>query len=86
MSKSDKLIRFFLTCPSEASFEDVRRLLEEFDFLAVRTSGSHVIFRHEDGRQITVPTKKGRTVKKVYIRQIIELLSLEDWYDQEDDG
>ena len=84
MSQLSKLVRFVLSGPSEASFEDIKRLLEAFDFQEVRSSSSHVIFRHKDGRMQSVPKKNGQKVKEVYIKQIVKLLSLEDWYyDQE---
>ncbi|MFM7907283.1 MAG: type II toxin-antitoxin system HicA family toxin, partial [Microcystis sp.] len=58
-------------------FEDVKQILEAFEFLEVRSTGSHHIFRHGDGRMQTIPKKGGQKVKKVYIKQIIKLLKLE---------
>jgi predicted RNA binding protein YcfA (HicA-like mRNA interferase family) len=84
MSQLNKLVRFVLSCPSEASFDDIKRLLEAFGFQEVRSSGSHIIFRHEDGRMQSVPKKSGRKVKGIYIKQIIKLLSLEDWYNDQE--
>lgn len=84
MSQLKKLVRSFLSSPSEASFEDVKRLLEAFDFQEVRSSGSHVMFRHKDGRMQSVPKQNGRKVKKVYIKQIVKLLNLEDWYNDQE--
>lgn len=85
MSQLKKLVRFFLLSPSEASFEDVKRLLKAFGFQEVRSRSSHVSFRHEDGRMQSVPKKNGRKVKEAYIKQIVKLLRLEDWYyDQEE--
>lgn len=77
MTKRDKLIRFFLSYPSEASFDEVRQLLILFKFEEVRSKGSHHIFRHPDGRRQIVPKKHGQRVKEVYIKQIINLLRLE---------
>jgi predicted RNA binding protein YcfA (HicA-like mRNA interferase family) len=42
-------------------------------------TGSHHIFRDSLGRKITVPKLGGQKVKGVYIEQIIELLNLEEW-------
>lgn len=84
MTKLNKLVRNVLRYPSELNFEDIRHLLEEFDFREVRSSSSHVIFRHRDGRIQSIPKKNGRKVKEVYIKKIVKQLNLEDWYyDQE---
>ncbi len=56
-----------LSQPPEIRFEDIKQILEEFEFLEVRSTGSHHIFRHEDGRMQTIPKKGGQKVKKVYI-------------------
>lgn len=85
MSRTVKLIKLFLSNPPEASFSDVKYLLEAFEFEEVRSSGSHHIFRHTDGRMQTVPKKHGQKVKKAYIKQIVKLLRLEEWYDQEEE-
>jgi predicted RNA binding protein YcfA (HicA-like mRNA interferase family) len=85
MSKLEKLIEFLLSRPTEAAFSDVKRVLEAFGFEEDRSSGSHHIFRHEDGRKLTVPKKEGRNVKGIYIKKVITLLGLEDEDDQEED-
>jgi predicted RNA binding protein YcfA (HicA-like mRNA interferase family) len=82
MSKLDKLVAAFLAEPSEISFGDVLRLLTAFDFVEERSSGSHHIVRHPDGRNITIPKKGGRKVKGFYVTRINQLLYLEDWYEQ----
>lgn len=83
MSQLTKLVRLVLSAPSEASFEDIKHLLEAFEFQEIRSRGSHSMFRHEDKRMISVPKKHGKKVKGVYVKQVIQLLKLEDWYDQE---
>lgn len=79
MSRLAKLVTKFLSHPSEVRFEEVRLLLETFGFEEVRSKGSHHSFRHPDGRKITIPKKGGQQVKGSYVRQIVELLKLEDW-------
>ncbi|MFB2878305.1 type II toxin-antitoxin system HicA family toxin [Floridanema aerugineum] len=86
MSQLEKLIKFFLSYPTEARFEDVERLLTAFDFEEVRSKGSHHIFLHEDGRQLTIPKKGGKKVEKIYIKQITKLLRLEDYDVQKEDA
>ncbi|MGA9378328.1 MAG: type II toxin-antitoxin system HicA family toxin [Phormidium sp.] len=83
MTQLQKLIKFFLSSPTEARFEDVERILTVFGFEEVRSKGSHHIFRHEDGRMQPIPKQGGKKVGKRYIKQIIKLLRLEDWDVQE---
>jgi predicted RNA binding protein YcfA (HicA-like mRNA interferase family) len=79
MSRLEKLIAHLRSEPPEASFNDVRKVLEGFDFVEVRSSGSHHAFRHEDGRTIIIPKKSGRKVKRIYIKKLLTLLSLDDY-------
>ena len=44
--------------------------LEQLGFFVVRQRGSHVQYRHVDGRCTTVPMHKGRDVAPVLLRQI----------------
>jgi predicted RNA binding protein YcfA (HicA-like mRNA interferase family) len=80
MSKLKKLVERFLAVPPEVRFEEVRYILEAFGFREVRSKGSHHSFRREDGLKITVPKTGGQNVKGSYVRQIVELLNLEDWH------
>ena len=41
---------------------EVCRLLERLGFVAVRQHGSHVQYRHANGRGTTVPLHKGRDI------------------------
>ena len=77
MSRLEKLIAHLCSEPTEASFSDVQKVLEHFNFVEVRASGSHHIFRDRDGRMIVVPKKSGSKVKKVYIKKVINLLDLD---------
>ncbi len=83
MSKFDKLVLAFLTEPTEVSFADVRKLLTSFEFEEDGVSGSHHIFRHPDGRMISIPKKGGQKVKGIYIKKINQILNLEEWYEQQ---
>lgn len=56
--------------------QDVETLLHRFGFTLARITGSHHIYEYDDGerfKQITVPLH-GRKVKKVYVRQVSDLL------------
>ncbi|WP_026731454.1 type II toxin-antitoxin system HicA family toxin [Fischerella sp. PCC 9605] len=83
MSKLKKLVEEFLRRPPEVSFDDVRYLLEAFGFEEKRSKGSHHSFRDSLGRTITVPKKGGQKVKGVYVQQIVELLNLQEWSDED---
>lgn len=79
MSKLKKLVEQFLRNPPEVRFEEVRYVLEAFGFEEKRSRGSHHSFRDSLGRKITVPKVGGQKIKGVYVQQIVELLNLEEW-------
>jgi predicted RNA binding protein YcfA (HicA-like mRNA interferase family) len=78
MGKLEKLIEQFLRRPPEVKFDDVCYLLESFGFEENRSKGSHHVFRHPDGRKITIPKRGGQKVKGIYVQKILDLLNLED--------
>jgi predicted RNA binding protein YcfA (HicA-like mRNA interferase family) len=49
---------------------EVCRLLERLGFNPVRQRGSHIQFRHSDGRGTTVPMHKGRDIAPSLLRKI----------------
>lgn len=83
MGKLKKLVEQFLNYPSEVRFEDVVYILLAFGFEEKRSKGSHHSFRDSQGRKITIPKKGGQKVKGVYVQQIVELLNLEEWNDED---
>ncbi len=46
------------------------RILERLGFEEVRRRGSHVQYRHKDGRATTVPFHAGRDIAPALLRQI----------------
>lgn len=44
--------------------------LRRLGFEAVRPKGSHVFYRHADGRTTTVPHHKGRDIARPLLREI----------------
>jgi predicted RNA binding protein YcfA (HicA-like mRNA interferase family) len=50
--------------------------LEALGFVAVRQRGSHVQFRHADGRGTTVPVHKGRDISPNLLRKIARDIGL----------
>jgi len=49
---------------------EVCRILEILGFTVVRQRGSHMQFRHSDGRGTTVPNHAGRDISPILLRQI----------------
>ena len=55
---------------------EVCRRLESLGFVPVRQRGSHVQYRHPDGRGTTVPLHKGRDIAPPLLRQIAKDIGL----------
>jgi predicted RNA binding protein YcfA (HicA-like mRNA interferase family) len=52
------------------------RILVELGFAAVRQKGSHVFYRHPDGRTTTVPHHKGRDLARPLLREILREIDI----------
>ena len=63
------------------SYRRVAKRLEELGFHPVRQSGSHVIFKHVDGRMTVVPNHPGEEIGRGLLRKIIRDIdiSIEDF-------
>lgn len=55
---------------------EVCRILENMGFSNVRQRGSHMQFRHADGRGTTVPNHAGRDISPILLRQIARDIGL----------
>ncbi len=55
---------------------EVTRILEAMGFVNVRQRGSHIQYRHPDGRCTTVPFHAGRDVSPILFRQIVKDIGL----------
>jgi predicted RNA binding protein YcfA (HicA-like mRNA interferase family) len=55
------------------SFE---KLLLSLGFVAIRQKGSHVFYRHPDGRYTTLPHHKGTDLTRPLISQIIKQINI----------
>lgn len=55
---------------------EVSRILEKLGFSLVRQRGSHMQYRHADGRGTTVPNHAGRDVSPLLLRQIAKDIGL----------
>ena len=57
-------------------FRTMEKLLLHLGFVAVRQKGSHVFYRHTDGRTTTVPNHGGRDLARPLIREILREIEL----------
>jgi predicted RNA binding protein YcfA (HicA-like mRNA interferase family) len=54
----------------------MERVLQRLGFARVRQKGSHVFYRHTDGRTTTVPHHKGRDLAVPLVRAILADIQL----------
>ena len=52
------------------------RVLEALGFVMVRQRGSHMQYRHPDGRGTTVPNHPGRDLSPIILRQIVKDIAI----------
>lgn len=57
-------------------FKTMDRLLLSMGFERVRQKGSHVFYRHPDGRTTTVPHHPGRDLARPLVREILREIEL----------
>ena len=57
-------------------FKTADKLLISLGFRAVRQKGSHVLYRHADGRTTTVPNHPGRDLARPLLREILREIEL----------
>ena len=54
----------------------MERVLFHLGFEHVRQKGSHVFFKHPDGRTTTVPDHRGRDLARPLVREILREIEL----------
>lgn len=57
-------------------FQSMERVPRRLGFEAVRQKGSHVFYRHPDGRTTTVPHHAGRDLARPLLREILREIDL----------
>jgi len=57
-------------------FPKMEKVLLSLGFQPVRQKGSHVLYRHPDGRTTTVPNHPGRDLACPLIREILREIEL----------
>jgi predicted RNA binding protein YcfA (HicA-like mRNA interferase family) len=64
-------------------FKTMDKILRDLGFERVRQKGSHVFYRHPDGRTTTVPDHAGRDLARPLIREILREIEISpDEFDQ----
>jgi predicted RNA binding protein YcfA (HicA-like mRNA interferase family) len=59
-----------------ADFKTMDGLLRRLGFAAVRQKGSHVFYRHPDGRTTTLPNHGGQDIARPLLREILREISM----------
>lgn len=81
MSRIVKRIGKIIDNPKNVSFDELESILNYFGWVKRgKTSGSHFVFEKEEEFPITIPKNKP-FVKKHYVANVIEILELEGWYE-----
>ena len=57
-------------------FREMNKVLADLGFQPVRQRGSHVFYRHSDGRITTVPNHPGRDLARPLVREILREIEL----------
>lgn len=57
-------------------FKTMEKVLLHLGFKVVRQKGSHVFYRHPDGRTTTVPNHAGRDLARPLIREILREIEI----------
>ena len=57
-------------------FKTMDKILRKLGFTAVRQKGSHVFYRHPDGRVTTLPNHPGRDLARPLVREILREIDL----------
>ena len=85
MPDIEKLIEKCLFTPEAITdIEDVEAIFQYFGY-KYRTIGSHYVFHKANSNSVTIPTVKGRHVKRQYIRVAVRALELEVWYERREE-
>ena len=57
-------------------FREMNKVLADLGFRQVRQRGSHVFYRHSDGRTTTVPNHPGCDLARPLVREILREIEL----------
>ena len=57
--------------------KDVERLLFKLGFTKIRQAGSHIFYRHSDGRATVLPFHSGRDIARPLLRSILRDINID---------
>lgn len=57
-------------------FKTMEKVLRRLGFQPIRQKGSHVFYRHPDGRATTLPHHPGRDLARPLVREILREIEL----------
>jgi predicted RNA binding protein YcfA (HicA-like mRNA interferase family) len=83
MSKREKLRERLKNNPTDATFSDIRKLLEQEGFVLDRIAGSHHIFVRDE-IILPIPVHNNK-VKTVYTKRLIEIIEPAETQQQEEE-
>jgi predicted RNA binding protein YcfA (HicA-like mRNA interferase family) len=58
------------------NFKTMDKILRHLGFAAVRQKGSHVFYRHADGKTTTLPNHGSRDISRPLLREILREISI----------
>jgi predicted RNA binding protein YcfA (HicA-like mRNA interferase family) len=65
-----------MTQPPVVNFKTMDKALIRIGFERVRQKGSHVFYRHPDGRTTTLPNHAGRDLSRPLMREILREIEM----------
>lgn len=65
-----------MTRPPIVNFKTMEKVLLNLGFQVIRQKGSHVFYRHPDGRTTTLPHHLGRDLARPLVREILREIDL----------
>ncbi len=72
MSKVDKILQKMKSNPLDWRISSLQILAEVYGIIWRKPGGSHVIFRHENGQKLSVPSH--RPIKPLYVKKFVRLI------------
>ncbi|MAZ78250.1 MAG: hypothetical protein CMF39_06185 [Legionellaceae bacterium] len=72
MGRIDKIINKMRNNPRDWRIEDLKTVANRLGVVYRQPGTSHVTFRTQGGRQLTVPARK--PIKPIYIKKFVELI------------
>ena len=52
--------------------KELGKIIEKFGFVYIHTTGSHMVYKHPDGRKTTIPNHSGEEIGPGLLNKIIK--------------